>query len=270
MQDQKTSVLSDDLFVPSSPSPTSKRNDLKDSPSDSFSLFQEIDDAILLLETPSFVESSIGAPPQTGWKDGLEETSVTTDDFSDSSFLANRPKSKRGRTKKKKGTSAQKKQTPIQENQAPFQEKLEGGPVTSGVSEEVPKREKVRRRRQIDPTTCERDYSLDEIEFMNALDNYKRLSGRMFPTCSEILEVVRSLGYVKMPQESAENETAFASMTATPLHGGTPALLDESRGESEEIVTIFWNSENTAPKTPPLPMPDDYPDFDYREPLLIF
>ncbi|MCR9115558.1 MAG: hypothetical protein NXI22_01250, partial [bacterium] len=42
------------------------------------------------------------------------------------------------------------------------------------------------RRRQIDPTTCERDYSGDEIEFMRALDQYKRASGRMFPTCSEI------------------------------------------------------------------------------------
>jgi hypothetical protein len=55
------------------------------------------------------------------------------------------------------------------------------------------------RRRQIDPTTCERDYSDDEIQFMRALDDYKRASGRMFPTCSEILEVVRALGYVKQP-----------------------------------------------------------------------
>ena len=52
-------------------------------------------------------------------------------------------------------------------------------------------RRKAPRRRQIDPTTCERDYSLEEIEFMHALDEYKRKNGRMFPTCSEILEVVR-------------------------------------------------------------------------------
>ena len=60
----------------------------------------------------------------------------------------------------------------------------------------APKRRK-ERRRQIDPTTCERDYSADEVEFMTALDNYKRKSGRMFPTCSEILEVIRDLGYQK-------------------------------------------------------------------------
>jgi hypothetical protein len=56
---------------------------------------------------------------------------------------------------------------------------------------------RVQRRRQIDPTTCERDYSGDEIAFMQAMDEYKRKNGRMFPTCSEILEVVRSIGYVK-------------------------------------------------------------------------
>jgi hypothetical protein len=77
------------------------------------------------------------------------------------------------------------------------------------------RREKVQRRRQIDPTTCEREYSNDEIEFMHALDAYKRASGRMFPTCSEILEVIRDLGYVRLaagatggmaPTISATNE----------------------------------------------------------------
>ena len=60
------------------------------------------------------------------------------------------------------------------------------------------RRVKVPRRRQIDPTTCERDYSNDEIEFMQALDAYKRANGRMFPTCSEVLEVIRALGYVRL------------------------------------------------------------------------
>jgi len=57
------------------------------------------------------------------------------------------------------------------------------------------RRVKVERRRQIDPTTCERDYTGDEVEFMKAMDDYKRRSGRMFPTWSEVLEVVRELGY---------------------------------------------------------------------------
>ena len=65
---------------------------------------------------------------------------------------------------------------------------------------QLERREKVNRRRQIDPTTCEREYTTDEVEFMNALDDYKRKSGRMFPTCSEVLEVIRGLGYVKATQ----------------------------------------------------------------------
>jgi hypothetical protein len=62
------------------------------------------------------------------------------------------------------------------------------------------RRVKVSRRRQIDPTTCERDYTPTEIEFMNAMEEYKRRNGRMFPTCSEVLEVVKSLGYEKRPK----------------------------------------------------------------------
>ncbi|MFN7891751.1 MAG: hypothetical protein ACK5OC_15780 [Pirellula sp.] len=69
------------------------------------------------------------------------------------------------------------------------------------------RKNKVQRRRQIDPTTCERDYSGDEVEFMRALEQYKRTSGRMFPTCSEILEVVRSLGYARVaPSMNNKNE----------------------------------------------------------------
>ena len=57
--------------------------------------------------------------------------------------------------------------------------------------------QRVERRRKIDPTTCERDYSAEEREFMMAYEAYKRSSGRNFPTCSEILEVIRDLGYRK-------------------------------------------------------------------------
>src|SRR4051812_6306046 len=44
------------------------------------------------------------------------------------------------------------------------------------------------RRQKIDPTTCERDYTSAELEFMQAIQAYKVSSGRMFPTWSEVLE----------------------------------------------------------------------------------
>jgi hypothetical protein len=73
---------------------------------------------------------------------------------------------------------------------------------------QIERRTKVARRRQIDPTTCERDYTPAEVEFMSALDDYKRRSARMFPTCSEILEVILALGYEKRRTGDATDAAA--------------------------------------------------------------
>jgi hypothetical protein len=78
------------------------------------------------------------------------------------------------------------------------------------------RREKVQRRRQIDPTTCERDYNDEEILFMQALDAYKRANGRMFPTCSEILEVIRGLGYVRLPEAAGAMPPAVECEPVAP------------------------------------------------------
>jgi hypothetical protein len=59
------------------------------------------------------------------------------------------------------------------------------------------------RRRQVDPTTCERDYTDDEIIFMKAMDQYKRANRRPFPTWSEVLEVLH-LRSTKYPLHSAK------------------------------------------------------------------
>jgi hypothetical protein len=59
------------------------------------------------------------------------------------------------------------------------------------------------RRRQVDPTTCERDYTDEEIIFMKAMDQYKRDNRRPFPTWSEVLEVLYSLGYRKVADAAA-------------------------------------------------------------------
>src|SRR3954462_6765825 len=75
------------------------------------------------------------------------------------------------------------------------------------------KRKSSERRRLIDPTTCERDYSDDETGFMKAMDRYKRENRRPFPTWSEVLEVLRSLGYRRV-----------AEPTALPGKGPGPAV----------------------------------------------
>ena len=45
---------------------------------------------------------------------------------------------------------------------------------------------------------AKRNYKPEEIDFMRAMDDYKRRSGRQFPTWSEVLEVIRDLGYRKV------------------------------------------------------------------------
>ena len=62
------------------------------------------------------------------------------------------------------------------------------------------KRKSSERRRLIDPTTCEREYTDDEIEFMKAMDRYKRENRRPFPTWSEVLEVLHSMGYRRVAE----------------------------------------------------------------------
>jgi hypothetical protein len=58
------------------------------------------------------------------------------------------------------------------------------------------------RRRLIDPTTCDRNYTCAELEFLNAIEEYKRRSARKFPTWSEVLEIIRDLGYRKSDSPS--------------------------------------------------------------------
>jgi hypothetical protein len=72
------------------------------------------------------------------------------------------------------------------------------------------------RRRFVDPTTCERDYTMAEMEFMQAMHDYKQKSGRMFPTWSEVLEVLRDLGYEK-PVGTVAGMVSEAAATTTPM-----------------------------------------------------
>jgi hypothetical protein len=114
------------------------------------------------------------------------------------------------------------------------------GATSSATEPKLERRQKVNRRRQIDPTTCERDYTDGEVEFMNAIDEYKRKSGRMFPTCSEVLEVVRSLGYVKLsPAEFAlyQSTTSEVKSSAPDKWFAPGGEFDaENRDELEAVL----------------------------------
>ena len=58
----------------------------------------------------------------------------------------------------------------------------------------VPRVKKDRRRR-VDPTTFEKQYTGDEVEFMNAIQRFKVQSGKSFPSHGDILRIALNLGY---------------------------------------------------------------------------
>jgi hypothetical protein len=59
------------------------------------------------------------------------------------------------------------------------------------------RRARKERRRRVDPTTFEKQYTEDEIEFMNAVQHFKAQSGKSFPSHGDVLRIAARLGYRK-------------------------------------------------------------------------
>ena len=84
------------------------------------------------------------------------------------------------------------------------------------------RREKKERRRRIDPTTFEKQYSDDEMEFMNAMQRFKELSGKTFPSHGDVIKVAVMLGYRRavfefdLPQDDDGQEPSI--IIASPDH----------------------------------------------------
>ena len=72
-----------------------------------------------------------------------------------------------------------------------------GEPIPAAPRLEAPpeRRAKKERRRRIDPTTFEKQYTDEEMEFMNAMQRFKELTGKAFPTHGDVLKVAIMLGY---------------------------------------------------------------------------
>ncbi len=142
---------------------------------------------------------------------------------------------KKATTVKAKSSKADKTEVTIDRRSQDDRREEETLEATSPAPE---RRQKVQRRRQIDPTTCERDYSTDEVEFMNAMDEYKRTSGRMFPTCSEVLEVIRDLGYIRLSPAELASQSVDDSESLPAVDA--EESIDSGELESEELVTNGW------------------------------
>ncbi len=88
----------------------------------------------------------------------------------------------------------------------------------------VDRRTRKERRRRIDPTTFEKQYTEDEIEFMSAMQRFKVQTGKSFPTYCEVLRVASALGYRKMTFDLEPERDGDAShpadISGTPLDAG--------------------------------------------------
>jgi hypothetical protein len=98
------------------------------------------------------------------------------------------------------------------------------------------RRAKKERRKRIDPTTFEKQYSDDEMEFMNAVQRFKEQSGKGFPTYAEVLKVAVGLGYRKRIDGS-----------------GSPLSDSEERQPMPDPSSSIENSvQEGSPTNPPL------------------
>jgi hypothetical protein len=70
------------------------------------------------------------------------------------------------------------------------------------------------KRRSDDRRSAEEGQMSDEqFEFLMAIDEYKKKNSRPFPTWTEVLEVIKALGYRKVAEPSALAECAKQSNT---------------------------------------------------------
>lgn len=68
-----------------------------------------------------------------------------------------------------------------------------------------------RRSPKVSVNTDQEQLELERVEFLRAIDRYKRKTGKSFPTWTEVLDVLRSIGWLhpleaRALQESVPNE----------------------------------------------------------------
>ncbi len=76
-----------------------------------------------------------------------------------------------------------------------------------------------RRRGEVRKAAEEGEISGELLEFIMAIDEYKRVNDRPFPSWSEVFEIVQYLGYRKVAEQAGHINTASGSevLDGTPV-----------------------------------------------------
>ena len=75
--------------------------------------------------------------------------------------------------------------------------KLQAGYTTRRMAGPAEHRPQTRKRGK-SPVTCDPDYSAEEVEFLVAVDAFKREHHCPFPTLTQLLAILRGLGWRKV------------------------------------------------------------------------
>lgn len=71
----------------------------------------------------------------------------------------------------------------------------------------------------------------DQLHFLRAMDEYKRVNQRAFPTLTEVLDVLMYLGYRKV---APVGEFKMSKGRQTPLPGQKAAVARDDAGDGDE------------------------------------
>jgi hypothetical protein len=105
------------------------------------------------------------------------------------------------------------------------------------------------KQRFVDPTACDEDFSTAETEFMLAMQKYQKSSGRMFPTWSEVLEVLQELGYKKRDREALASQNGTLTNELTPGWASTSSPTTARKARDQRRVTATTACYETIPVT---------------------
>ena len=89
-------------------------------------------------------------------------------------------------------------------------------PVAAVPRPPAERRARKERRRRIDPTTFEKQYTPDEMEFMTAVQRFKVQSGKTFPSHTDILGIAHGLGYRQFRDLDVLSEDELPALSLGP------------------------------------------------------
>ena len=106
---------------------------------------------------------------------------------------------------------------------------------------------------KVDPFTAN-PIDDEATAFMKAMERYKRQNRRPFPTWSEVLEVLRALGYRKAGESSAAMEAGDDNPSGDPRT--TPATIDRRQKNipvAHDRRRFGVDAANPSESEPPVP-----------------